>query len=209
MHGHDTPFDWNDVYEHAVNDAGEVTDCHEPDALVLETIATLPAGRMLDVGCGAGGLLLALAGKGWEVSGIDIAPRAIAAARARFKRQGLSAALETEDAAKWRPDGTFDLVTNCFALPFEQQDQQVALRMMQDAVAPGGTLILKDFDSTMRRPKRFAGIHLPTVHEITSALDRLEIVRAEVVETPVHHHADKHAHDHETWTAAFVIARHA
>jgi 2-polyprenyl-3-methyl-5-hydroxy-6-metoxy-1,4-benzoquinol methylase len=203
QHSHgEAPFDWNDIY------TGDVTDCGDPDPLVLETIAGLPTrGRALDVGCGAGGLVLALARGGWEVTGIDIAANAIQAARKVMDRHGVEAQLHAADAATWQPTKQYDLITNCFALPNTKSGQLSAMRMMQQALAPGGTLILKDFDASMRRPE-FAGFHLTAVDELTAGFDQLEIVRAEVVPTPVHHHGNKEAAAaNEQWTAAFLVAR--
>ena len=39
----------------------------------------------MDVGCGAGGLLAALADRGWRVHGLDLAPRAVEAAVAWWR----------------------------------------------------------------------------------------------------------------------------
>lgn len=69
-------FDWNDAY------SGTIRDCVPPDPRTLAVAAQISAGRALDVGCGAGGLAIELARRGFSVTGVDIAKRAIAAARA-------------------------------------------------------------------------------------------------------------------------------
>jgi SAM-dependent methyltransferase len=56
---------------------------------VKEFIADHPPGQALDLGCGTGTSSLALAKAGWQVTGIDFAPRAIAIARQRARRENL------------------------------------------------------------------------------------------------------------------------
>jgi SAM-dependent methyltransferase len=196
----DGNFVWNDIY------SGTDADYSEPDELVLETVGPLPVGRALDVGCGAGGLVVALARRGWQTTGIDMADKAIRAAQKIVASLGLSADLRVADAASWRCPDRYDLVTNCFALPNTRADQARAMQMMTDALAPGGTVVVKDFDSTMRRFSWFATFHLPTVDELIAGCGGLDIVRAEVVETPAHHHGEEAASD-EPWTAALLVAR--
>ncbi len=192
------PFEWNDIY------SGSAKDCTEPDRLVVDTVSAIsPRGRALDVGCGGGGLVRVLARSGWEVTGIDIAKQAIAGARKALVSEGLAADLHVANAAQWRPAQSYDLITSCFALPNTQADQRRALAMMKDALAPKGTLVVKDFDASMHRIPAFASTHLPALTEITDALDGLDIVVAKVVDTPVHDHADG---SHAGWTAAFVVA---
>ena len=57
-------------------------------------------GRLLDVGCGAGGNLVSLQEQGWDVSGVDASAVAVAQARVRFGdrvRQGNLAAMAYAD----------------------------------------------------------------------------------------------------------------
>ncbi|MEQ9318061.1 MAG: class I SAM-dependent methyltransferase [Polyangiaceae bacterium] len=197
----DGTWDWNDMY------AGSQQDLQPPDPLVLETALALPPGRVLDVGCGAGGLLLALTEAGWQASGIDVARRAIAAERAVFAERGLSASLATANAATWTPETTFDLVTNSFALPNTKDEQTAALRMMRAAVAPGGTVVIKDFDPAMIAVTGLSAFHHATLDELVAPFDGFEILRAEVVDTPPHDHDGAGAHAGERWTASFVVAR--
>jgi SAM-dependent methyltransferase len=69
-------------------------------------------GRMvLEVGCGAGVDLARFAKGGAEVTGVDLAPSAIALARMNFEQQGLKGRLEVADGERLPfPDDTFDLV---------------------------------------------------------------------------------------------------
>jgi SAM-dependent methyltransferase len=52
---------------------------------------TSPLGKALDIGCGNGGWTLRLAERGWQVTGVDIVPKALRAARERAERAGLDA----------------------------------------------------------------------------------------------------------------------
>jgi SAM-dependent methyltransferase len=55
-------------------------------------------GRLLDAGCGTGENALLAASRGADVTGIDIAPAAIARARAKASERGLTARFEVADA---------------------------------------------------------------------------------------------------------------
>ncbi|OII65619.1 hypothetical protein BJP40_16450 [Streptomyces sp. CC53] len=76
-------FDWDDLY------AGDGSDTADPDLALLTPADDLPPGRALDLGCGAGGNALALAERGWRVTAVDLAPRAIASTRASACARGL------------------------------------------------------------------------------------------------------------------------
>ncbi len=197
----DNDHDWNDMYR------GDETDYERPDPLVLELAGALPPGRALDVGCGPAGLLAALAERGWQVTGVDIADKAIAAARAVLARRNLRADLHVGDSTAWTPPGTYDLITSTFALPGSVAERAAVFAMMRAALAPGGTVLIKDFDPSMKKPLHFEHYVLPSVDELVGAFDGLDIVRAEVVDTPVHEHAKPHGHGGETWTAALLHAR--
>ena len=192
------PLRWNDIY------SGRASDYEAPDADLLAIAEGLPPGRALDVGCGAGGLAAALAERGWQVTGIDIAERAIAAARHVLRNRGTEAKLVVADAARWQPPGHYELITSSFAMP-EGADRAATLRMIRNALAPGGVVAIKEFDATMSRHGHFAGFDLVTIEELRGAFAGLEIDRAEIVPTPVHDHAgDGFAED---WTAALLRAR--
>ncbi|HEY7146248.1 MAG TPA: class I SAM-dependent methyltransferase [Streptosporangiaceae bacterium] len=55
-------------------------------------------GRLLDAGCGTGENALLAASRGADVTGVDVAPTAIARARAKASERGLTARFEVADA---------------------------------------------------------------------------------------------------------------
>ena len=66
-----------------------------PDDLValVEGPSPLPAGRALDLGCGTGTDTIYLATHGWEVTGVDTVPKALANARRDATAAGVRPAL--------------------------------------------------------------------------------------------------------------------
>jgi SAM-dependent methyltransferase len=196
-------FEWNDIY------TGNASDYMEPDAELLELIDELPPGRALDIGCGSGGLVVALLERGWKVSGVDIAPKAIEAAGKLLDARGLKAELSVADAADWQPEGSFDLITNSFALPATQEEQARLFRTIREALRPGGRVLIKDFDAAMKAREEFARFHCPTVDELVAAFDGFEVTRAEVRETPAHDHGEEHRDEAgaPARTAATLYAR--
>jgi SAM-dependent methyltransferase len=67
--------------------------------------------QVLEVGCGAGVDLVRFAKGGAIVTGVDLAPSAIALAKANFDQQGLQATLQVADGEQLPfPDNAFDLV---------------------------------------------------------------------------------------------------
>jgi SAM-dependent methyltransferase len=66
---------------------------------VMEFIANTPPGRALDLGCGTGTNAITLARHGWEVTGVDFAPRAIRVARRKAVAAGLEIAFHAADVS--------------------------------------------------------------------------------------------------------------
>ena len=117
-------------------------------------------GRLLDVGCGRGDLLLALRGDGWEASGLEPSPEGVAAARAR----GLDVTrgrFEQLDPAL----GRYDVIV--FAGVLEHlHDPLGSLRRAPASLAPGGlvaVLYLPLLDSPQARlfGDRWLALDLP------------------------------------------------
>lgn len=71
----------------------------------------VPAGStVLDLGCGTGSLSVLLAEQGHLVTGVDLAPRMIAAARDKAARHGTDVTLLVGDASEPPVSGPFDVV---------------------------------------------------------------------------------------------------
>jgi len=115
-----------------------------PNGVLVAEITGTPPGRALDIGCGEGGDARWLAGHGWQVTAMDIAPPALqraAAAELDARVQWIRADLNITSP----PADAFDLVSaQYFPLPI--RPDHTALRGLLAAVAPGGTLLFVGHD---------------------------------------------------------------
>ncbi len=106
-----------------------------------ELAARLPAGpaRILDAGCGTGGLIRRLAPRRpeWQWTGIDVSPVACALARER----GSSDIREGSVTALPFRDGEFSAVVSADVL-YHLDDDAAALREMARVLRPGGVLVV-------------------------------------------------------------------
>jgi SAM-dependent methyltransferase len=116
--------------------------------LYLE-LAAAQGGRVLEVACGSGRLVLPLARAGHRVVGVDASPAMLALARRKLADDpGLaSARLVQADMRDFRLDGgeTFDLAilaVKSFAYLLTREDQQRALASIAAHLRPGGLLAL-------------------------------------------------------------------
>jgi SAM-dependent methyltransferase len=114
----------------------------EPNAVVAEIAADLPAGTVLDMACGQGRNAVWLAQQGHEVTGLDLSPVAIEQSRRLAEDVGVDVDLTTGDVTEWDPGGRiWDLVLLSY-LQIPTVDREVAHAKAVAAVAPGGTLLL-------------------------------------------------------------------
>jgi ubiquinone/menaquinone biosynthesis C-methylase UbiE len=99
-------------------------------------------GRILEVGCGSGGLLAAAAHSGCAIAGVDIALRWLVLARRRLADHGLSAQLfaASAESLPW-PDGSFDTVVADSVLE-HLKDPYEALKEWARVLRPGGRLVV-------------------------------------------------------------------
>jgi SAM-dependent methyltransferase len=126
---------------------------------VLAATGVTAGTRLLDVGCGSGLLLEIAQARGAAVTGLDVAPGLLAAARDRVP----GADLWLADLQRLPfPNGSFDAITGVNAFQFAG-DPREALREAARVGRPGGIVAA----STFAEPGR---VESTAVHEAMSAL---------------------------------------
>jgi 2-polyprenyl-3-methyl-5-hydroxy-6-metoxy-1,4-benzoquinol methylase len=100
-----------------------------------------PPARLIEFGCGVGWLSLFLAQRGYQVTGVDISPDAIAAANRQREARGLAnAEFRVGDYEDPVPAGAYD-----YALFYDSlhhaEVEQLAVQRACEALKPGGALI--------------------------------------------------------------------
>jgi ubiquinone/menaquinone biosynthesis C-methylase UbiE len=179
---------------------------------VYERIADVAAGpgrRVLDVGCGTGGVAIACAKRGADVTGIDIDAGMLEVARRRGAESGVdvrwveASAAEIEDVVG---AGSLDAVVSCLAFSELSHDEQVyTLRTARSRLGPSGLLVVADEVT----PEGFRG----ALHRLA----RLPVAAATYVLTqattrPVQHLADlvrdagfASVREERIWHGSFLI----
>jgi len=115
-----------------------------------------PYGSALDVGCGSGIWSVRLAQRGWEVTGIDIVPRALRRARERSRQAGVDLFLFEADVTALRVADVgegFDLVLDFGTVHGLRPKQRIAAgREVSAVAAPDATLLMLAFTPGHRGP---------------------------------------------------------
>lgn len=149
--------------------------------VLAEIAGGLTPGTALDLGCGAGGDALWLAGRGWRVTAVDISANAVR----RLNERDASVSARRVDLAEDFPEGSFDLVSaQYFHTPFALSRARI-LRTAAHALNPGGRLVVVDHGSTAPWSwNQDPDIHYPTPDEVSAelALDptRWQVERADM-----------------------------
>ena len=112
--------------------------------VVDQLAAALPAGaRVVDLGCGTGNHSIALAQRGFVVTGVDLTPGMLDAARGKGEAAGLDVTWVEGDLSKRLPlphAGT-EAALSVFSAQFV--DLEPFLAEVRRVVAPGGSLLIE------------------------------------------------------------------
>jgi 2-polyprenyl-6-hydroxyphenyl methylase/3-demethylubiquinone-9 3-methyltransferase len=135
---------------------GPFKTLHDINPLRLEYVARraeLQGARVLDVGCGGGLLAEAMAARGAEVTGLDLEPRNLEAARAHAVASGVEIEYLCRDVEGFAMEraGHYDVIT-CMELLEHVPDPRSIVAACARAVRAGGCLI---FSTINRSPKSF------------------------------------------------------
>lgn len=137
---------------------GEFAPLHQINPLRLGWIADLAplqGARVVDVGCGGGILADALARRGAEVLGIDLAEKSLKVAQLHALEAGtprITYRCVAAEALAAEATGAFDVVT-CLEMLEHVPDPASVVRACADLVRPGGRVF---FSTINRNPRSFA-----------------------------------------------------
>ncbi|MGW0883537.1 class I SAM-dependent methyltransferase [Streptomyces sp. NPDC002671] len=125
-------------------------------------------GRVLDVGCGTGEHVLMCAALGLDATGVDLASRALEAARQKARGRGLTARFLLHDARRLAGLGeSFDTVLDCGLFHiFGDEDRAAFVDSLRAVLTPGGRYFMLCFSD--RQPGD-QGPRRVTRAEITSS----------------------------------------
>ncbi|MGY1709536.1 class I SAM-dependent methyltransferase [Geodermatophilus sp. SYSU D00758] len=119
-----------------------------PGDVLVSEVADLPPGRALDAGAGEGGDALWLAGRGWQVTAVDLSVVALDRGARAAAERGLADRIEWRQAdlaAEPPPPAAFDLVCSAYLHP-PAAVRDAVLAGLAAAVVPGGTLLVVAHD---------------------------------------------------------------
>jgi ubiquinone/menaquinone biosynthesis C-methylase UbiE len=109
---------------------------------VVAAVAPQPGERVLDVGCGTGGVALRAVRAGAEVTGLDLSAAQLDKARAAAEDEGLDIRFDEGDCQEMPyEDGSFDVVVSVFGAIFAESHARAAAELARVCSA-GGRLAL-------------------------------------------------------------------
>ncbi|MCA2213010.1 methyltransferase domain-containing protein [Jidongwangia harbinensis] len=148
MTEHDTDIDYDALYRDTADSGGPPWDIGAPQPALEKLLDdAVPGPAVLDLGCGAGDLAIALARRGHDVTAVDKSGVAIEAARAKAAAEGLTIHFETQDATRLHlRSAPFDTVFDSGLLhSLDRQggdNAQRYLSLLPGLAAPGATVFV-------------------------------------------------------------------
>ncbi|WP_363318686.1 class I SAM-dependent methyltransferase [Rhodoferax sp.] len=161
-----------------------------PRKFPLDQLACLPRGKLLDVGCGSGDLLLAAQAMGWQVRGLEIDAKAVDAACSK----GLSVQHGSfELLCEYR--SSFECIVCSHVIEHVHEPRQL-LSSLVNALKPGGSLFIA-YPNPSSVVRRWFGRHwrgleaprhlcLPSLEVLQMELGKFGIRSIKVYPAPIH-----------------------
>jgi tellurite methyltransferase len=143
------PF-WEDAYD----DLDGPGAFGSPSSEIIELADLLPANaQILDLGCGDGRNAVYLAERDFQVTAIDVSPRAIRKLQHNASSRGAVIKTEVQDLRDFTIDGSYNLIIahGCLHL-VEHVHSSRLLREMKGATQPGGYNVVAVFTDAIQPP---------------------------------------------------------
>jgi len=123
-----------------------------PSEFLMGAVKDVAPGRALDLGMGQGRNAVALAAKGWAVTGVDVSSEAVGAAARNADKAGVKITGIKSDYASFDfGRESWDLVAMIFA--WAPIDEAAFVERVRASLKPGGLVIFENFFNTPEQPR--------------------------------------------------------
>ncbi len=183
--------------------------------LIARKLLLEPGMRVLDIGCGWGGMALTLARDyGARVTGITLSERQLELARARAREAGLEGQVEFRLQDYRKVGETFDRVVSVGMLEHVGvPHMRTYFNRVRDLLAPDGVALIHTIGRTTPpsstspwlRKYIFPGGYIPAVSEVVPAIERAGLYLADLEVL----HGSHYARTLSAWRARFEQHREA
>ena len=135
-----------------------IADIHER---VIERLDPQPGLKWLDLACGTGAVAERAAGRGADVTGVDLAPGLIETAKQRAQERGLDIDYRVGDCESLEfEDGAFDVVSSTCGVMFAPDHRATASELAR-VVKPGGRIGLANWTTHEKGMAAIFGLMKP------------------------------------------------
>lgn len=138
---------------------------------IMEVIDSSDPGRALDLGCGTGTHVIALAKHGWEAIGVDYVGKAIRRAKLRANAANLSPTFYTQDVTELdNIEGQFDLILDVGCYHTVDRRKRIAYRdNLQSLLKQGGLFLSFAFRKGVEQ--KLMGLTEKDIDELSNILE--------------------------------------
>ncbi|MCL9982411.1 MAG: class I SAM-dependent methyltransferase [Erythrobacter sp.] len=151
---------WRKVYtDKQPEDVSWYQATPEQSLLALDRFGAVPSQSLIDIGGGASTLVDVLLARGWhDLTVLDIAAPALAAAQARLGEAGAAVMWAVADITDWQPPRRYDIWHDRAVFHFLTQPAQrtAYIRALTNGLAEGGFAIIATF--ALDGPEKCSGL---------------------------------------------------
>lgn len=172
---------WRDVYSSRGVFAEIIRDRHTAVLAWIDSLALAPGSRVLEVGCGAGFMAVALAQRGLHVHAIDSVEAMVELTRQHAAESGVASRLSVAAGDVYAldfEDDSFDLVLALGVIPWLEWPE-LAIQEMARVTQPAGHVILTSTNRAslpMLLDPLCNPVLAPLKHRVRKALERLGLL---------------------------------